>query len=73
MQKDIHPKYKKLTIKIGEDEFNTKSAHSSDYILMDVDYREHPAWTKIGFGSASKSNKSIVKFNKKFKGLSFGI
>ena len=46
MRKGIHPKYQSLKIKIGKDEFLTSSTLPSGEILMDVDFRKHPAWNK---------------------------
>jgi ribosomal protein L28/ribosomal protein L31 len=68
----IHPEYKKLRIMIGEDIFETYSTLDSGEILMDVDYRKHPAWTKDNTKTANQSNKNINAFNKKFSGLNFG-
>jgi large subunit ribosomal protein L31 len=45
------------------------STYQGDYLLMDLDYRKHPAWTGKGFGAASDSNKNISTFNKKFGNL----
>ncbi len=73
MKKDIHPKYKPLKIKIGEDMFHTMSACPQDEILMDIDFRKHPAWTKKGVSGASDSDKNVSAFNKRFAGLSLGI
>jgi large subunit ribosomal protein L31 len=72
MRKDIHPKYNKLKIKIGKDEFNTMSTLHSGEILMDVDFRDHPAWNKAVVNLVNQSNKNVSDFNKKFAGLSFG-
>lgn len=72
MKKDIHPKYTPLNIKIGEDIFVTMSSSRQSEILMDIDFRKHPAWTKKGVNTASDSNKNISAFNKKFAGISFG-
>ncbi|KAF8818281.1 50S ribosomal protein L31 [Rickettsia endosymbiont of Cardiosporidium cionae] len=71
MKKDIHPKYKELEIKIGNDKFYTNSTYAGDKILMDVDFREHPAWNKALRGVVSQSSKSVSGFNKKFSGISF--
>ncbi len=71
MKTGIHPKYKKLKIIISNDTFETNSAHHLDEILMDVDYRKHPAWTKEGFNVVNQSNKNVSDFNKKFAGLTF--
>ncbi len=73
MRKDIHPKYNKLKIKIGKDEFITMSTLASGEILMDVDFREHPAWNKSVVNLVNQSNKNVSDFNKKFAGLSFGV
>ena len=73
MKKDIHPEYKKLKITIGKDEFNTASTLKSGEILMDVDYRKHPAWNKDAKNVVNQSNKNVSDFNKKFGGLSFGM
>lgn len=71
MKKDIHPKYNPLTITIGKDKFSTYSTLSGGEMLMDVDFRNHPAWTKQGVTGANTSNKNISSFNEKFSGISF--
>lgn len=71
MKEGIHPKYKKLKIVISNDTFETNSGGSLDEILMDVDYRKHPAWTKESGNIINQSNKNISDFNKKFAGLNF--
>jgi len=73
MKTGIHPKYKKLKIIISNDVFETSSTHHLDEILMDVDYRKHPAWTKDGVNVVNQSNKNVSDFNKKFAGLTFGV
>lgn len=73
MKKDIHPPYKNLRIKIGNDVFETMSCYRNDEILMDVDFRKHPAWTKKGMTSANESNESVSNFNKKFAGFDFKL
>lgn len=72
MKKSIHPEYKELKIKIGNDEFVTKSTLTSGELLMDIDFRQHPAWNKGAANVLDKSNKNVSDFNKKFAGLSFG-
>ena len=69
MKKDIHPKYKALKVKIGKDIFEIMSTYKGDELLMDVDYRKHPAWTGKGVHTASESDKNITAFNEKFAGL----
>lgn len=73
MKKEGHPKYKPLKIKIGKDIFTTMSAHSEDEILMDVDFRNHPAWNKEKLNVVNQANKNVSDFNKKFGGLTFGV
>jgi len=73
MQKDIHPKYKKLIIKIGDDEFETMSTYPQDVLLMDIDFRKHPAWVGKGVISANQSNATLSAFQNRFAGLSFGM
>ena len=73
MKKDVHPAYQELKIKIGKDEFLTGSTLRSGEILMDVDYRKHPAWNKDAANVVNQSNKNVSDFNKKFGGLSFGM
>ena len=73
MKKEIHPEYKELKITIGKDVFNTGSTLKSGEILMDVDYRKHPAWNKDAANVVNQSNKNVSDFNKKFSGLSFGM
>lgn len=71
MKKGIHPNYSTLKIRIGEDFFETRSTYKGKELLMDVDFRTHPAWTKKGLSDAHSTNKSISTFKKKFSGLTF--
>ena len=71
MKKNIHPKYKNLKVRIRVDIFETMSTYHKDEILMDIDFRTHPAWTKKGVASSSGANENINAFNQKFSGLSF--
>ena len=73
MKKEIHPKYKPLKIKIGEDMFQTMSSCREDEILMDIDFRKHPAWTKKGVNTANLTNQNVNAFNKRFAGFNFGM
>ncbi len=73
MKKNIHPKYKNLNIKVGKDVFVTGSTYPGAEFLMDVDFRQHPAWTKKGMSAANQANKNVSDFNRKFDGLSFGV
>jgi large subunit ribosomal protein L31 len=73
MRKDIHPKYKELTVKIGNDEFKTMSTYPGDVLIMDIDYRKHPAWAGRGVIAADESNQNVSAFNKKFGNINFGL
>lgn len=73
MKKDIHPKYKEFKIKVGSDVFVTNSTHHSGEMLMDIDFRNHPAWNKDRVNFVNQSNENVSNFNKKFAGLSFGV
>ncbi len=71
MRKDIHPRYSDVKIRIGKDIFETKSTYKNAELLMDVDFREHPAWTGKGLTDSQATSKSVNAFKKKFAGLSF--
>jgi large subunit ribosomal protein L31 len=71
MKKEIHPAYNKLKLRVGTETFDTMSTSHVGEMLMDVDFRQHPAWTKKGV-SVNNSNQSISAFNNKFSGLTFG-
>ena len=73
MKKNTHPEYKELKVTVGKDKFFTKSTLKSGEILMDVDYRTHPAWNKDSKNLVNQANKNVNEFNKKFAGLTFGI
>lgn len=73
MKTGIHPEYKKLKITISNDIFETNSTIQSGELLMDIDYRKHPAWTKEGVNILNESNKNVSDFNKRFAGLTFGM
>lgn len=72
MKKGIHPNYGPLEIVIGDDVFLTSSSSGQNKILMDVDFRKHPAWTKKGNSQANSFNQNVSTFNKKFGAISFG-
>lgn len=73
MKKKIHPEYTELNIKIGNDSFLTQSTLRAKEYLMDIDFRQHPAWNKSAVNTVNQSNKNVSDFNKKFGGLSFGV
>lgn len=70
MKKDIHPKVQKITVELpGGEKFENISTYKSNRLVIDVDYRKHPAWTKTGIAQASESSAKVSKFNKKFGNL----
>jgi large subunit ribosomal protein L31 len=72
MKANIHPNYKKVTVKFPKgDSFETYSAINANEIFVDVDFRNHPAWTKKGAAEANASNAKVTEFNRKFGGLDF--
>jgi ribosomal protein L31 len=72
MKKGIHPQYKDFKIKVGKDEFTTKSTHPDGVLLMDIDFREHYAWGNKSMVSSNTSKKAS-EFNSKYNGLDFGL
>ncbi len=66
MKKDIHPNYKELKIVMANgDTFMTNSTYNGDSVLLDVDFREHPAW-KGGVATVNTRSNQVADFNKKF-------
>ncbi len=69
MKKDIHPKYKELKIIMTDGtNFTTSSTYGGDSILLDVDFRKHPAW-RGGVASVNANANQVAEFNKKFGGI----
>ncbi len=69
MKKDIHPKYKEVEIVMANgDKFVTSSTYHGASILLDVDFREHPAW-KGGVATVNTKANQVAEFNKKFGGI----
>ena len=74
MKPDIHPKYNQITVKFPKgDELKTYSTYSQDTLILDVDFRNHPAWTKKGIASAGAHSAKVSKFNQKFGNVSFSV
>ncbi|MBQ4875333.1 MAG: 50S ribosomal protein L31 [Rickettsiaceae bacterium H1] len=67
MKKGIHPKLRKITIKMTNGKsFKTMSTYQkSDTIVLDVDRHNHPAWTGVDKG-AMENVSSVAKYRKKF-------
>lgn len=69
MKKGIHPKYKELKIIMsGGEEFITSSTYHGESILLDVDFRKHPAW-RGGVATVNTNANQVAEFNKKFGGI----
>lgn len=72
MKQNIHPAYHKLLIQFPQgDVCQTYSTSSAGTLLIDVDYRKHPAWTKSGIAGANESSARVAKFNQKVGGFTF--
>lgn len=65
MQTKIQPKMHDLTVRIGNAQFITKSAKNISDLLMEIDFRNHPAWSNTGTNTVQLSNRA-EKFNSKF-------
>lgn len=69
MKKNIHPTYKELKVTMPNgDEFITSSTYNGESVLLDVDFREHPAW-KGGVATINAKSSQVAEFNKKFGGI----
>jgi large subunit ribosomal protein L31 len=68
MKPDIHPPYHQITVKISnsKDSFITYSSIQEEELIVDVDFRKHPAWTKKGISQANANSAKVSKFNDKF-------
>jgi large subunit ribosomal protein L31 len=72
MKPKIHPQYNKVTIQFPKgDELETYSTYAQGRLVLDVDYRNHPAWTKRGVTSAGAHSAKVNSFNKKFGNINF--
>lgn len=72
MKPDIHPVLHDINLTIGKDNFLTRSTSSMKNLLVDVDFRQHPAWNKSNINVINQSVKSVSDFNRKFTGINFG-
>ena len=72
MKPNIHPSYHKVKVKLPQGgSFETYSACAQEEIMLEVDFRKHPAWTKKGISEANASSVKVSAFNKKFGSLGF--
>lgn len=70
MKKNTHPKYGPLKVQVGSDTFNLKSTYTGSELVMDIDYREHPAWQKKNATLLVDKHQNIKSFAKKFGKIS---
>ncbi len=71
MKPNIHPAYHEITVVMTNgDTFQTCSTYGKpgDKLLLDVDYRNHPAWTG-GVSQINQKASKVASFNKRFAGL----
>ena len=74
MKADIHPPYKKVELQFPQgDKTEINSTYGQDKLILDVDFRAHPAWTKKGVVGGSTSSAKVSSFNKKFGSLDFSV
>ena len=72
MKPKIHPKYNKILVQLPRgDSFETYSTYDQEKLMLDVDFRDHPAWTKKGISVANASSAKVSKFNKRFGDINF--
>jgi large subunit ribosomal protein L31 len=72
MKPKIHPQYNKVTVQFPKgDELETYSTYAQSRLVLDVDFRNHPAWTKKGLAAMGAHSAKVSSFNKKFGNISF--
>ena len=65
----IHPNYTGLEVKMTDGEiFHTRSTYHAPSIILDVDRKTHPAWTKQANYVDQKAGK-VANFNNKYASL----
>ncbi len=72
MKADIHPDYHEITIVMTDgSEFKTRSTwgKEGDVMKLEVDPKNHPAWT--GGGALLLERGQLARFKKRFSG--FGL
>ncbi len=66
-----HAKYRKIVvIQTDGTEFETRSTYKLDKLILEIDVKTHPAWTKQSNYVNTKNNE-VAKFQEKFAGLDF--
>jgi large subunit ribosomal protein L31 len=69
MKKDIHPSFNNLEIELPDgSKMITKSAYTKGKLLVDVNYKTHPAWTG-GISQVNANADQVANYNKKFGNL----
>jgi large subunit ribosomal protein L31 len=74
MKPNIHPDYHSITVVMTNgDSFITRSTlgKEGERVLLDVDFRTHPAWVG-GVSQVNQKASKVASFNKKFSGIGFG-
>ena len=72
MKSGIHPDYHMITIQMTDGtSYQTRSTwgKEGDTMTLEIDPSAHPAWTG-GTGRMLDSGGQVVRFNKRFGGLS---
>lgn len=70
-QQNKHPKLNEIELQVGKDSINVFSTlkTKTNKLLMEVDFRDHPAWNKGKGNVVNTSNKKISAFKSKFAGF----
>jgi large subunit ribosomal protein L31 len=73
MKPNIHPDYHPVTLVMTNGDnltINSTYGKSGDRLLLDVDYRTHPAWVG-GTAQVNQKASKVASFNKRFSGIGF--
>lgn len=71
MKPDIHPNYHEMVIVFTDGStFTTRSTYGKpgDKLLVDIDYKTHPAWTG-GTSVINQKASKVASFNRRFSGI----
>ncbi len=68
----IHDRYRSIKVRMANssEEFITCSTYHQDELVLDVDRKTHPAWTKV-IGQVDMRATEVSKFNERYGTLNF--
>lgn len=73
MKPNIHPDYHAVTLVMTNGDslqINSTLGKPGERLLLDVDYRTHPAWVG-GVAQLNQKASKVASFNKRFAGIGF--